>query len=1348
MIRIVSALVAVIFILGEAAAQKYSVSPLGVERGLSNNHVVSIAEDKQGFLWIATDEGLNRFDGHTFKSYYKDETGSHDGLTGNELNALLDDPTRPVLWIATARGGLNAYNYSTDSFTSYRHDESDAFSLITDDVTSLAPAADGGIWVTTFWRGFDHLNPESGKFTHYSHENISGFPQAPVWTIAEGRDGLLYVGLGGEGLAVVDLSKKSAKVCKGEPGNPQALPSNDVESVFIDSMNNVWVGTKGGLALYNPDLGAFVNFGYYHPQLRHSVSDVRQFADGRLWVAMERGGVATLELSDKLFPPHAVCEVVGESLLSSPSVRTLYQDDYYNVWAGTWGGGVNLISSSKPVFRTHPISTVRTLEERHSNSVLSLLYDASHRLWIGKDSGGLYMQPGEGEEVQFFSLPAKEIGEGVVQASYQDSDGCLWFGMFFGGACRFDEVKKEFVQIFPKDSLPDVRDITSDRDGNLVFGTSSGVWRYVTDTGKVQGPYLIGNNLVRKVFALSDSRFLLGTFGAGLILTDKDFNEIKRYDVEAGYPSNTVNDIFRSRDGHIWVATGEGLLEFSDIEANPDNRKLYNRASGLENSHVLALAQDYSGVMWVSTNGGISCIKDGKVFNYTSRDNVPIGNFLGHSVATDSVGNIYFGSINGLCTFNPGKVLETVILPQPMIVELSVTSDNSGAGEAQVYIQAMGKEKVVLKSCQTSFDVSFTIGNFALAKEVEYAYRLRGYDDKWVMAGDRNYASFRGLHSGNYGFEVKTRVRNQEWGEPTRLKIVVPPPFYLYWWAKLIYVIAALSIVSALLYFYRKRINAEAQLQAEKEQHKKEQELNDERLRFYTNITHELRTPLTLIMGPLEDIAKDKGLSDKERRSLSMVHRNAARLLDLVNRLLEFRKTETQNRKLCVRRGNIAATVFEVALKYKELNRNPKVAVNVTTQSGDIGAVYDKEVVTMLLDNLLSNAMKYTPQGSVDVHCREENGNVEITVKDTGIGIPSDSLPRVFERYYQEMGPHQAAGTGIGLALVRNLVELHHGVIAVRSEEGKGTEFFMTLPAADNYPEALHMEEPRASAESLKDTETDLPVEDSRKPLVLIVEDNADIRDYVKESFTDLYDVRTADNGKEGLDIAGEIMPSVIVSDIMMPLMDGIEMTKKLKGDIRTSHIPIILLTAKGTSMDREEGYLSGADSYLVKPFSSSLLQARINNLLLQRMKLQEKFSSRPAPANNSEGDSLERKREKLMKSLSEVDKKFIERLTKTITDNLSSETVDVNFLSGVFCMSSSTLYRKVKAVTGISPNEYIRKTKMQVAEELLLQGNLNFSEIAFKVGMNSVAYFRSCFKDEFGMTPTEYMKRLSSEAD
>lgn len=1339
-------------VYASALREEFSINYLGVESGLSNNHVVGITQDKQGFVWIATDEGLNRFDGHHFKTYYKDEIAESSSITGNELNGIIDDPCRPIVWIATQRAGLDAYDYEKGEFRSYRHSYDDSSSLATDDVTAVAPASDGGIWVATFSGGIDHLNPDTGEFVHYNSGTVKGFPDASVWSVVDGGDGFLYVAHEFAGFSIIDVEKKTARHFLASPEEPKGLPSSHLNCVYKDSLNNLWLGTDVGPVLYNQDEQTFTCLGDYCPELRHSVGDIRQFSNNLLWVAMERGGIAVVELSDSLFshPGSLNCRTMksdfGPNHLSSPSVRCLYEDNYSNVWAGSWGGGVNIISPNVPAFRLLPARVVSAKGEvLAANSVLSVSVDNDNHIWVGKDSGQLEEYDGE-RLVRVFSKDNGNLPGSIVQASYKARDGSLWFGFFNEGACRYDKKTGQFQTVIPPASKVDVRDIVSDSRENMLFASSGGMWRYNQRSMSLEGPFEVGNNLVRSVLPLSPDTILIGTFGAGLIVTDGDFKEIRRYDINYGIPSNTVNHIFKARDNRIFVATGEGLLCFDDFSGAPDDIKIINRASGLANSHILAVAQDRSGCIWLSTNGGISCLRGGEIYNYTHRDHVPIGNFCGRSVASDKQGNIYFGAISGLCVFNPVKVLEKVSAPEPVIVEMAMLGSPSGEGCGNSEIQVTGKSEIRLDPGQNSFDIFFSSRNFALAGEVEYAYMLEGMNNSWTMPRNGNIATFRDLSPGKYVFYVKCRVRNQEWGEPASLRIILPPPVWLSWWAKLLYVLIAVGVIGALLYFYRKRINAEALLKAEKERHMQEQELNDEKLRFYTNITHELRTPLTLIVGPLEDLSKNLSIPEKERKSLVMVRRNAGRLLDLVNSILEFRKTETQNRRLCVRRGNIAATVYEVSLKYKELNRNPDIRVEVATEAGDMQILYDKEVIQIVLDNLISNSLKYTRQGVVKINCRKEDENIIISVADTGVGISQSAISYIFDRYYQEKGPHQAAGTGIGLSLVKNLITLHHGTVTVKSEEGKGTEFIVSIPAGEPYPEALHIEE-EATEESVEDRTVGQEVPSGeRKPLILVVEDNEDIREYITQSFTDLYDVRSASDGKEGMERAFEIMPSLIVSDIMMPVMDGVEMTRRLKADVRTSHIPVILLTAKESESDREEGYASGADSYLTKPFSSSLLQSRINNLLLQRMKLTETFSCRPEPVVDPGDDSIVAKRERLMKSLSDVDRRFMEKINKAITDNLPSENVDVNFIAGTMCMSTSTLYRKVKALTGISPNEYIRKTKMQLAEDLLLSGQYTFSEIAFKVGMNSVAYFRQCFKDEFGMTPTEYLNRLKGE--
>lgn len=831
-------------------AQPYSVKQLGIEKGLSNNYVVSIAQDKQGFLWFATEEGLNKFDGTRFITYLKNEDLTRQGITGNELNCLLDDPQDSILWIGTQRAGLNAYDYVNNTFLCYRHDGENPESLITDDVTKIVAATDGNLWITTYWRGVDYFDKKAGKFIHYNTQTVPGLASDNIWSVVDGGDGKLYMGHVHHGFSVLSLKDKKVTNFMHDPEDPVSLPGNGVTCIYKDLSGNIWLGTDRGLALFNPEAENFIHFHHSEDGVPHTVFDIRQFDGNKLWIAMEFGGIAILDLTQRMF-------------------------------------------------------------------------------------------------------------------------------------------------------------------------------------------------------------------------------------------------------------------------LSPD------------------------------------------------------------------------------------------------------------------------------------------------------------------------------------------QVRFQ----------------------------------------YKKKLDMESLYELEKKNHEQEQELNNERLRFYTNITHELRTPLTLILGPLEDMQKSNSLSGKDSQKISVIHQSAIRLLNLINQILEFRKTETQNKKLCVSRDNLAALVHEIGLKYKELNRKPEIDFCLEIEQEDMSLFFDKEVVTIILDNLISNAIKYTEKGTITLGLHQVVRNnihhTEISVSDTGFGIAPDALPHIFDRYYQEGSEHQASGTGIGLALVKNLVVLHEGEIRVESSLNVGSTFYVSLLTDNTYPHVLHTDSTEKTSDEKGEKEENTEPVHSGKRILLIVEDNRDICDYIVESFSDDFEVRTAANGEQGLEQALGCIPDIIVSDIMMPVMNGIVMCRKLKEDLRTSHIPIILLTAKDSLQDKEEGYQVGADSYLTKPFSATLLHSRIHNLLESRKLLAERFNT---------NSILIDKRAAVTESMNKLDNEFLEKINKLIEDRLSSEKIDIGYLSDAMCMSNSTLYRKMKALTGLSTNEYIRKIKMQYAERLLLEGKYNISEVAFKVGINSTVYFRQCFKDEFGMAPSDYLKKIKPE--
>lgn len=1305
--------------IAEISSQPYTIKKLGLEKGLSNNYINDIVEDKKGYLWFATEEGLNKLEGNHFTSFYK-KSGKVLNLTGNELNCLLDDPTEPILWIGTQRSGLNAFNYQTNQQIIYQHDKKNPNSICTNDITGIYPTSDGNLWITTYWQGIDYLDKKTGKFTHYNQTTIPELPSNTVWTLLDDNKGNLYIGHHAEnGMSILSLKTKKVKNFTHDPNNKKTLPHNNVQCIFKDNTGNIWVGTGRGLALFNPNTEEFIWLGEKNPSLSHLVYDIQQFNENQLWVATELGGIAIIDLSKTLFNTAEEIHVIqagnNEHNLNNSTVRCLFQDSHQNIWAGTWGGGINFLSSDGALFKSFSYSPNSPESSLSTQIASAVCIDKQGLLWIGTDGGGINVLK-DGQRIATYTEESGHLSGNSVQTALCDQKGNLWFGIFNGGIMYYNIQTKSFQQIFPeKESTQDVRSLFEDNNGTI--------W--------------------------------VGSFGRGIFLYASNGKRLKEFNTYLNFPSNTINQIFEDSKGCIWAATGEGLVQIEN--SSPWKYKVYQRNEGLANTFIWAIEEDENQNIWFSTNQGISCFvrNEGNIYNYDFRDNIPMASFTGRSVCKDKNGVMYFGSTNGLCYFTPSYILEKRQAPKAIIGKITVfeplVSDNSNETE----ISLINKESVRLKHLQNNFNISFSIQDYSLNERVEYTYMLKGLENSWYTVKDPNNVTFRNLPAGKYEFMIKTRIRNQEWSdEISSIEIIIAPPFWLSWWAKLLYLISGTALLFIGLWAYRRKLNLEYLYESEKKSHEQEQELNNERLRFYTNITHELRTPLTLILGPLEDLVKSNTLSSKDHHRISVIHQSAVRLLNLINQILDFRKTETQNKRLCVTKGNLTNTVYEVGLKYKELNSKPDIQILIEAEEENMFLFFDKEIITMILDNLISNALKYTDKGYIRIRAEwvTENGirYAQLSVEDTGYGIGKESLAHIFERYYQESGEHQASGTGIGLALVKNLVKLHEGDIQVKSLPDVGTTFYLRLLAENTYPQALHGEDMHTEKQDAKEEDSTLKLEaiepdKNARPIILVVEDNADIRDYIADSFTDLYEIKTAANGKEGLQIATDCIPDIIVSDIMMPVMNGVVMCQKLKADIRTSHIPVILLTAKDSITDKEEGYQAGADSYLTKPFSASLLQSRISNLLTQRRLLSERFAIRP---DKPKKQSMEEKRAIITESMNKLDKEFLDKITNTITEGLAAaENIDITVLSNVMCMSSSTLYRKVKALTGMSTNEYIRKIKMQLAEKYLLEGKYSISEIAFKVGINSNVYFRQCFKEEFGMSASDYLKQLTGKS-
>ncbi|MCR4773984.1 MAG: response regulator [Prevotella sp.] len=1321
---------------------RFVVKSLGLENGLSNNYVVDAVGDKNGDLWFATEEGLNRFDGARFYTYYK-RRGNANGLTGNEFNSMLDDPKKPLLWIATQRDGLNAYDYKENRFYSYKHNPKDKNSLATNDITYLKNAPNNKLWVATYWQGIDLFDKETARCVHYNTKTVKGLGSNQVWCLLDAGNGLLYVGHVNAGMSIVDVHTRRAHNFRHNPSNKSSIASNEVTCIYKDQLGYIWVGTSEGLDLFDSSTGEF-----YHvsqsPASNHRIFGIEEHEDGKLWVATEQGGVVIFDLKKLMFHSNMWSYEtlqMGEDdkSLTGNSVRCILEDDFGNIWLGLYGSGLNFLTYDLPLFGRITYSSIDKKHHLSNESAIGLAFDYKGNLWVGTDGDGINVFSPTHELIAQYP---KEAGASV-QAVLTDKTGRLWFGSFDDGVSVYNSASGGFHHLSGELDKADVRSFYEDRkNGKMLVGTSNGIYYVDMQTLKPIKHISLDNNFIRSISRDLSGNFWIGTFGGGLYVYSPNFKLLKVYNTDNGFPSNTVNDVSLDRKGRMWVATSEGAALFTR-ENGKWSYKVYEWESGLSNIHVHSVSEDENGNIWMGTNLGISCFKRGseKAINYTYDDNVCVGNFTGACAVNHVTGQFVLGSSGGgLCYFYPEEVLASRKAPDVLITALTLYKDGYKV-DIDSTLNMVGHNEVECKYNENTLFVAFNTRNYALNGRVEYSYYMEGMEDKWITT-KQNGTLVRNLPPGVYRLRVRCRLHNQPWSKETSLKITINPPFWLSWWAKIFYFLVFVAVSLLVVRIYNRHLRLAYLYDNERRKHEQEQMLTEERMRFFTNVTHELRTPLTLIIAPLEDISKAADLPAHLKHKLALIHTSAVRLNNLITRLLDFRKTETDSRKLVVERCNLVTTVREACLKYEELNSKPDVAIHFSSCNPIIEAYHDKEVITIIVDNLVSNAIKYTDSGSIDISvCRKKNDDrniVVITVADTGYGISEEALPHIFDSFYQERGAHQASGTGIGLAMVKKLVSLHQGEISVESKQGVGTTFKVTIYSDNLYPLA-----PRAE-HNKKETAVEAKAEqvklsgnaDHRR--MLIVEDNKDIQDYIAESFNSEYDIIRATNGQEGLDAAFEYTPDVIISDVMMPVMNGVEMCKRIKHDVRTSHILVILLTAKDSIAAKEEGYEAGADSYITKPFTHNLLASRIKNLRAMREKLTSTMQS-------TSPDNIEEKRAVLRESMNKLDQEFFDQLNKVIENNITGD-IDVQMLASELNMSASTLYRKMKSLLGVSANEYIRKFKMRQAEKLLLDNKYSISEIAYMVGMNSAAYFRQCFKAEFGMLPSEYLKKIKEE--
>lgn len=1361
------------------------------ENGLPQEHVFAILEDKKGFLWLGMESGLARYDGYSFKTYthdYEDSTS----ISSNIIRAIFQDE-KGYLWVGTDGGGLSRYNPQNEQFTNFKHEPNNPNSLSGNRVYGIAEDTTGAIWVATLTNGLNRIvfedleNAPCGAaacFTRFRFRpgDPGSLANDNVWTIIIDRKNRLWAGTVAAGLDMLDLNNpvdehSAFEHFQNRPGDQYSISSNSVKSIYEDSQGVLWVGTEfKGLNRFEEESGKFYSWQFHHndPQsLSHNhVSCILEDRDGNFWVGTNGGGVNVFDRNEKSFTRHQYIPPDQYSL-NGNLVTTIHQSRSGILRFGMVSKGVNWIDPQKQKIK-HYYPVAGKPGSLNGSLIKAIYEDKKGEVWVGAYGGGLsHLNPATGNFTNYLQpIGISGISKNNVQRIYEDRKERLWIGTDGGGLFLFDRKDKTFSDF---NKSPDgselsgkaVWSIHEDLKGNLWIGTADGgLNQYNWTTRQFRhfpydpnNPKGINSNDIRVIHEDHLGILWIGTYGGGLNRynpADETFIHYTTASRKPGSISNDIiTDIFESPDKRqLWIGTfGGGLNRFDRVT---ESFTVYREKEGLSNDVVKSIEADLEGNLWISTIKGISKFNPGSetFINFTTSEGLQGKSFnLGSSCLAQN-GAMYFGGTNGMNMFFPDKIKKRANENFPcLITDLKIFNRSISPGEAirkRVILKKVIDEETAIKIPHFIDDFAFEFAalDFAASDYVEYAYQLEGVDEQWKYTdAGRRYASYSNLPPGDYVFKVRATNTKEAWnGQMAELKVTVLPAPWKTFWAYSLYALLLLLFIYLFRRYYVARLKLKNELKLERLERKKTKELNEMKLQFFTNISHEIRTPLTLIISPIQELVTSGDVSKEVRDQLRNINRNANRLLLLVNQLLEFRKQEAGHTELKVAKGDFVKFIAEITLSFKEFAYRRNIDFSFTHQPDIIDIWFDSGKMEKVFFNLLSNAFKFTPDGGkIGIHLIQKQGVAKIIVEDTGKGINKEDLPHIFERFHKFNKDYQGnyLGSGIGLALVKRLVELHHGSISAESEVGKFTRFVIEIPIGVKHfkeeeiisdhkgsEHAGHYKIVSGAEKSLEKSES-LAAADA--PQILIMEDNVDVRDYLIKLFLPEYRILEAADGKTGWKLAMKHLPDLIISDIMMPEMDGLAFCKKSKTTLETSHIPIILLTARTSMLYRTEGLETGADDYITKPFDSNLLKLRVKNLLNSRKRLREKFSQNIA----FEPHEI---------TITTPDQNLLQQVIESIEKFMEDSSFDVNALAKELGVSRSVLYRKLPAITNYTPKEFIRVIRLKRAAQILEKADLPISDVCYRTGFKTPKYFSRCFRDFFGVLPSEYAKQKKKE--
>lgn len=1343
---------------------------------LLNENVKALYEDNQGNLWIGTLDGLSRYNRKrdAFERYFVNNLNKKSKIT-DPIHCIYQD-NKGVVWVGTRYGLYRLTAQGNDIYDirliNYNDSEN---GLSSNTIYSIDQDQFGQLWIGTN-KGYNLLqesNDGTISFKHYNSRAVgtSYLKNDNFSNILIGKEGHHWIATK-KGLNKITFDKETGRHIVSEITYPydtsSSMADNRITTLVQDRQGFIWGGTKmGGLIKFDPKKEIFRQYQQSRSNkegLRsNEISGLYIDVSGVLWIGMQRGGLSKLNLEDKNVA-HYRYNYFDPNSLSGNTINNIYEDSKKNLWISTFDQGLNRL-----VNKNGDIKFIRYKHDKQdkntisSNRIFGFCEDNYGNYWVGTQSNGLnHIKISDQLGSNKLQVKHYKRKSGVdnfpwnrVTYIYKDKIGDIWVG-FFGsnGLMRFTP--------------------TPFGGANPVFH----VFKHDPDN-----PNSLSGSTVSCVFEDSQGVLWIGTNRGGLekILRDDQNNPVKFIKI-VNEPNNTSslsnNNVFTIHEdiyGNIWVGTfGGGLNKIAKNQRDQLNPKIvrYSTKDGLPSNEIYGILEDNSGNLWMSTNNGISKFnhQENTFTNLDLSDGLQDVNFRKFAYAKDHNGLMYFGGIKGFNVLDPNSIEENKYMPSAEIVDFKLFNQSVKPGEevlgSVILDQSIeNTNKITLKNKHNTFAFEFSAMHYASPNQNNYAYMLEGFDEDWIYADSKKrFAPYSNLEAGTYTFKVKASNNDNIWNEDFKsLEIKVLPPLWKSWWAYLIYV----GLFVIIMWLFRRYILIDQEyqnkLRFEKIESEKIKEVNKIKLEFFTNVSHEFKTPLTLLLGPIKELINSKETSNKVKDSLVLMERNANQLFKLINQIMEFRKVETKDLKLYPTKGDLVNFCKEEVFSFKVLA--DKKNINLTFESSEysIDGFFDWDKMETILNNLISNSLKYSNEGekvkvSLSLLSTKNVNNistestpkfVRIIIEDTGEGIPQNQLALIFERFHRVNKKNKkagAGGSGIGLALTKSLVELHKGKITVESVEKKGSKFVVDLPLLIDVKSLgqpvqgvdVQLIEDQISPSDAIISEVKAIIneeegDDEQKPTVLLVEDNPDMLEFIRKALESQYNIRTALDGEQGLEIAFESVPDLIVSDVMMPIMDGIEFCEKAKDNELTSHIPIILLTAKGSTDHRIEGLEVGADAYISKPFDMRLLKVRIEKLLGQREVLKKKFT-----AGGIKLDS-----EKY--GINDQEKIFLKKLEDVIEENLTNSEFGVEDLSSALGYSRMQLYRKLKSIRGLSANEFIREYRIKKAAVLLRETDMRVFEVLYEVGISNHSYFTKCFKQHFNQSPREYINTYRS---